>query len=264
MRAGAIHYEVNGTGAPVVFVHGLGVTSNVWFAQREVLSRDFRVIVYDRSGCGLSARRSEGYSIAGWADELAALLDDVEVETSIVVGHSLGSMVAQRFAETYPERTRALVLVGGEAALSPEGRDILTSRADVIERRGLSAVVDTWLESVLAPATREANPTLAGLLRAMFLANDAHTYVQQAMALRDGDVRPQQGDIRCPTLLLAGDQDPVTPVAWQRDIQAAIPGSRLQLFPDTAHMVMLESPSAFNVALLEFLLGLGPTSGGRP
>ena len=98
----------------------------------------------------------------------------------------------------------------------------------------------------------------------MFLANDAHIYVQQAMALRDGDVRPQQGDIRCPTLLLAGDQDPVTPVAWQRDIQAAIPGSRLQLFPDTAHMVMLESPSAFNVALLEFLLGLGPTSGGRP
>ena len=53
-------------------------------------------------------------------------------------------------------------------------------------------MVDTWLESVLAPATREANPTLAGLLRAMFLANDAHTYVQQAMALRDGDVRPHK------------------------------------------------------------------------
>ena len=263
MSAGAIHYEVNGTGAPVVFIHGLGGTSDIWFAQREALSRHFRVIVYDRSGCGLSDRRSEGYSIEGWADELAALLDDVEVEASIVVGHSLGSMVAQRFAETYPERTRALVLVGGEAALSPEDRDILTTRAEVIDERGLSAVVGSWLNSVLAPVTRDTNPALAGLLRAMFLANDVGTYVQQAMALRDGDVRPEQGDIRCPTLLLVGDQDPVTPLAWQRAIQAAIPGSTVQVIPESAHMPMLESPAAFNVALREFLLGLDPTSGGE-
>ena len=83
------------------------------------------------------------------------------------------------------------------------------------------------------------------------------------MALRDGDVRPEQGDIRCPTLLLVGDQDPVTPLAWQRAIQAAIPGSTVQVIPESAHMPMLESPAAFNVALREFLLGLDPTSGGE-
>lgn len=262
MRAGAIHYEVDGAGVPVVFIHGLGGASNIWFAQREVLSRHFRVIVYDRSGCGLSARRSEGYSIEGWADELAALLDDVEVETSIVVGHSLGSMVAQRFAAKYPERTRALVLVGGEAALSPEGRDILTGRADVIEERGLSAVVDSWLDSVLAPSTRVANPAVAGLLRAMFLANDAHTYVEQAMVLRDADVRPRLVDIACPTLLLVGDQDPVTPLAWQQAIAADIPGSEVRVISGAAHMPMLESVQEFDAALVEFLGGLGVLAQG--
>lgn len=256
MPAGAIHHEVDGEGATVVFIHGLGATSNVWFAQRTVLSEHFQVIVYDRSGCGLSCRRDEGYSIESWGAELARLLDDLGVATAVVVGHSLGSMVAQHFAATYPERTRALVLAGGEAALSPEGRDILSTRADLIETHGLSAAVDPWLSSVLAPATRVGNPALAGLLRATFLSYDPRSYAQQARALRDADVRTYHSGISCPTLLLVGDQDPVTPLAWQQAIQAAIPGSQVRIIPGAAHMPMLESPIAFNVALQEFLAGL--------
>lgn len=262
MSTGAIHVEVDGEGVPVVFVHGLGLTSNAWFAQRQHLSSRCQVIVYDRSGCGLSYRPDGGFSIDHWVAELAGVLDDLEVPTAVVVGHSLGSMVAQQFAATYPQRTRALVLVGGEAALSPEGRDILTVRADVIEGRGLAAVVDSWLDSVLSPATRVASPALAGLLRAVFVANDAHTYVQQAMVLRDADVRPRLGDIACPTLLLVGDQDPVTPLAWQQAIAADIPGSEVRVISGAAHMPMLESVQEFDAALVEFLGGLGVLAQG--
>lgn len=258
MSTPTLRYETEGSGPPVVFIHGLGATSNVWHAQRMVLSKYFRVIVYDRSGCGRSPASRDGYSIDGWADELAGLLDHLDVSTAVVVGHSLGSMIAQRFAAKYSSRTRALVLAGGEAVLSIEGRDILAERAELIQASGLVAAVEPWLSGVLSAATRAGNPALAGLLRAMFLAYDDATYAQQCLALRDGDVTGDHADIACPTLLLVGDQDPVTPLSWQQQIARGIPDSRIRIIPGTAHMTMLESPAAFNTAVLEFLAALSP------
>src|SRR5262249_61302511 len=117
----------------------------------------------------------------------------------------------------------------------------------------LLAAVGPWLTAVLSAATREANPALAGLLREMFLSNDARTYALHCLALRDGDVRGDQPNIACPTLLTVGDQDPVTPLSWQRQIAAAIADCRIRTIPNTAHMTMLEAPAVFNTALLDFL-----------
>jgi 3-oxoadipate enol-lactonase len=251
-----IHHEAQGDGPPIVFVHGLGATSNVWHAQRTTLSKYFRVITYDRSGSGRSQRARDSYSIEAWADELAGLLDHLAVPAAIVVGHSLGSMVAQRFAGKHPDRTKALILAGGEAALGPEARKVLTERARAIEAHGLGAVVDAWLAGVLCAATREANAALAGLTRAMFLANDAGTYALHCLALCDGDVCGDQRNISCPTLLTVGDQDVVTPLSWQQQIAAAIPNSRIRIIPNTGHMTMLEAPAVFNTVLMDFLAAL--------
>ncbi len=248
-----IHHEVQGEGPPIVFVHGLGATSNVWHAQRLALSNYFQVIVYDRSGCGSSHRSRGEYSIDAWADELAGLLDALAIPTAVVVGHSLGSMVALRFASKYAPRTKALILAGGEAELSEEGKKILTERAETIRAQGLPTAVSSWLSAVLSAATREANPALAGLLRAMFLANDANSYAAQCLALRDGAVSGGLASITCPTLLLVGDQDHVTPLSWQRKIAAGIRNSHIRTIPNTAHMTMLESPAVFNTVVLDFL-----------
>jgi 3-oxoadipate enol-lactonase len=251
-----IHHEVVGEGPPIVFIHGLGATSNVWHAQRMTLSRYYRVITYDRSGAGRSQRARGGYSIDGWTDELADLLNFLGVPAAVIAGHSLGSMVAQRFAGKHPNRTKALILAGGEAELGPEAKRILTERARSIEAHGLGAVVDGWLSAVLCAATREANAALAGLVREMFLSNDAETYALHCLALRDGDVRGDQRNIVCPTLLTVGDQDPVTPVDWQRQIAAGIANSRIRVIPHTAHMTMLEAPDVFNTVVMDFLAAL--------
>jgi 3-oxoadipate enol-lactonase len=251
-----IHYEVEGQGPPIVFIHGLGATSNVWHAQRTALSKYYRVIVYDRSGSGRSRRAGDGYSVEAWADELAGLLDHLAVPAAVVVGHSLGTMVAQRFAAKYADRTRALVLAGGEAELGPEEKKALTERARAIEAGGLIAVAGSWLTAVLSAATREANPALAGLVREMFLANDARAYALHCLALRDGAVRGDHSHIRCPTLLTVGDQDLVTPLSWQRQIAAGIANSQIRIIPNTAHMTMLECPAVFNTVLMDFLATL--------
>src|SRR3989442_7909959 len=100
-----IHHESDGAGPPIVFVHGLGATSNVWHAQRTTLSKQYRVIVYDRSGSGRSQQARDGYSVEAWTEELAGLLDHLAVPAAVVVGHSLGSTIAHRFAAKYADRT---------------------------------------------------------------------------------------------------------------------------------------------------------------
>ena len=140
--------------------------------------------------------------------------------------------------------------------MPPDARQALTERARVIEAEGMLAAVGPWLTAVLSAATREANPALAGLLREMFLSNDARTYALHCLALRDGDARGDHANISCPTLLTVGDQDPVTPLSWQRQIAAAITGSRIRIIPNTGHMTMLEAPAVFNTVVLDFLATL--------
>jgi 3-oxoadipate enol-lactonase len=251
-----IHHETQGEGPPIAFVHGLGATSNVWHAQRITLSKYYQVIIYDRSGSGRSQKSRTGYSVDAWADELAGLLDSLAIPSAVVVGHSLGSMVAQRFASKYADRTKAVVLAGGEAEFGPDGQKALTERAQLIEAEGLIAVADRWLAAVLSSATREANPALAGMVRDMFLSNDAATYAQHCLALRDGAVRSDHQKIFCPTLLTVGDQDLVTPLSWQRQIAAGIRNSQIRIIPNTAHMTMLETPAVFNTVLMDFLATL--------
>src|SRR5262249_5251417 len=125
-----------------------------------------------------------------------------------------------------------------------------------VEANGLGVVVGPWLSAVLSAATREANAALAGLVREMFLANDAKTYALHCLALRDGSVRGDQRNIVCPTLLTVGDQDPVSPLRWQRQIAAGIARSQIRIIPNTAHMTMLEAPAVFNTILLDFLATL--------
>jgi pimeloyl-ACP methyl ester carboxylesterase len=189
---------------------------------------------------------------------LAGLLDHLAIPAAVVVGHSLGSMVSLRFAARYAARTKALILAGGEADLTPEAKHILTERAGTIAAEGQLAVIGPWLNTVLAPATREANPVLAGLLREMFLGYDGKTYAQHCLALRDGAGQTNLAQIKCPTLLTVGDQDPVTPLSWQQAIARGIAGSRIRIIPNTAHMTMIEAPAVFNTVLLEFLATLDP------
>src|SRR5262245_30300037 len=248
-----IHYESQGDGPPVVFVHGLGGTSNVWHAQRVTLSKNFRVVTYDLSGSGRSDRSRRQYSIDGWADELAGLMDHLSIPAAVVVGHSMGTVVVQRFAAKYAKRASAIVLAGALVELGPPGKEAFTKRAETVEKEGMIGVADAVLGGALSAGSREGNLALTGMVREMLLSNDPACYAGHCRALIAGSAKADQEKIACPTLLVVGDQDPVTPLALQRQIAAAIKNSRIRIVPNTAHLTMLESPEAFNAILLEFL-----------
>ena len=253
IHGAAIHYETQGEGPPIVFIHGLGGTSNVWHAQRITLSRYFKVIVTDLTGSGRSDKTPRTYSLEQWADDSAGLIDHLQLDQAVVVGHSMGTAIVQKFAARHPQKTKAIILAGALVELGPPGKEAFAKRAEAVEKEGMIGVADAILAGALSAGTRERNPALTGMVREMLLANDPKCYAGHCRALIQGSARADQPNIKCPTLLVVGDQDPVTPLALQRQIAAAIGQARIRIVPNTAHLTMLECPEAFNAAVLEFL-----------
>jgi pimeloyl-ACP methyl ester carboxylesterase len=251
-----IFYEVVGEGLPLVLVHGLGTTSNIWHAQRAGLSKYFKVVTLDLPGSGRSDKSERHYTMERWVEQLAAFADAVRLDKFVLIGHSMTTVLAQKFAAKYGTRLAALVLCGPITELAPAGKDAFTKRAETVLKEGMIAIVDTVLGGALTPGTREANAALAGLLREVLLANDPACYAGHCHALLNGSARPDQPNIKTPTLILVGDQDGVTPLTNARAIATAISGARLRIIPATAHVTMLERPEAFNAALIEFLAGI--------
>ena len=250
-----IFYEITGEGLPLIFVHGLGGTSNVWHAQRIGLSKVCKVITLDLPGSGRSARNERAYTMERWADQVAALADHLQLDKFVLIGHSMSTILAQKCAAKYGQRISGLVLCGPLTELPAAGKDAFTKRAETVQKEGMIAIADAVLAGALTPATREANAVLAGLFREVLLANDPQSYAAQCQALVNGSARTDQASIRCPTLVLLGDQDGVTPLSMARAI-VAVANCKIKIIPATAHLTMAERPELFNAALVEFLSGL--------
>lgn len=251
-----IDYETHGDGPAIVCVHGLGGTANIWHAQRVTLSKYYRVVTYDLSGSGRSEKSRREYSIDAWADELSGLMDHLQLTQAVVMGHSMGTVIAQRFAAKYPQRTTALVLAGALVELNPPTKDVFRQRAELAEKEGMVPVADMVITGGLSAGSREKNLALTGMVREMLAANDPACYAAHCRALVAGSVKDDQPKIACPTLVIVGDQDPVTPLVLTLRIARAIKNSQIRIVPETAHMTMLESPGPFNAAVLEFLAGV--------
>lgn len=251
-----IFYEVAGEGLPLVFVHGLGGTSNVWHAQRVGLSKYFKVVTLDLPGSGRSEKTERQYSMERWVDQIAALADAARLDKLVLIGHSMSTVLAQKFAAKHGSRLTRLVLCGPITELAPAGQEAFAKRAEMVQKEGMIAVADHVLGGALTPATREGNAALAGLFREMLLANDPACYAGHCLALKNGSAKADQAYIKCPTLILLGDQDGVTPLANARAVAAAVPTARIRIIPGTGHLTMGERPELFNAALIEFLAGL--------
>lgn len=251
-----LFYEVVGDGPAIIFVHGLGGTGNIWHAQRTALAKYFKVITLDLPGSGRSDKTEEKYSMARWVDQIAGLADAAKLDKFVLVGHSMTTVLVQNFAAKYGTRLNALVLCGPITELAPAGKDAFAKRAELVQKEGMIAVADTVLGGALTPATREGNPALAGMVREMLLSNCPKCYAGHCHALREGSAKGDQANIKCPTLILVGDQDGVTPLASAKAIASALAGTQIRIVPATAHLTMLERPEAFNAALVEFLAGV--------
>lgn len=249
----SISYESVGEGRPMIFVHGLGGTGNVWHAQRGVLQKTHRVITIDLPGSGRSGKTDAIYSMDRWAEQIVELANQLKLDRFTIVGHSMSTILAQKIAGKYPKRVEAAILCGPMTELSAAAKEAFTKRKEAVQSEGMTAIVDLVLGGALTSATREANAVLAGLFREMLMSNDPVCYAGHCQALLDGSAKAEQPHIKCPMLILVGDQDVVTPLANARAIAAAVPTAKICIVPATAHLTMSERPDLFNALVLEFM-----------
>lgn len=243
--------EIQGQGEPVVMVHGLGGTSNVWQAQAQALSRRFKVIRPDLPGSGRS--RHEGkLSIEGFVQELKALFDQQSIDTATLVGHSLGTLIVQHFAVKYPDKVSRLVLVGPVKAPADNGRQGPRDRAQKVRAEGMEAIADAVVSAATSPSEQVQRSIAPAMIREMLMRQPAEGYAATCEALSEAQ-EPDQQAIACPTLLVVGSDDKVGPPAVARDIASRLPNAKLVEVPDAGHWLTLEQPAAVTSAIESFL-----------
>jgi pimeloyl-ACP methyl ester carboxylesterase len=246
-----LYYEALGSGPAVVLIHGGLVDMRLWEKQMRPLSQRFRVVRYDLRGYGRSAAAAEPFS---HLEDLRGLLDFVKIEKATLVGLSLGGIIAADFALEHPERVERLVLVGPglRGDKQPPPRD--AAAAVEAMSRGAEAFADASMRRELYAAVRPGSDAHA-LLRRMLLDN-----YKALPALRPGFLKypdpptaDRLADITVPTLVIIGSRDGRNLLNIADTLASHIPGARKVVIPGASHHPPVETPAAFNRALLDFL-----------
>jgi 3-oxoadipate enol-lactonase/4-carboxymuconolactone decarboxylase len=234
---------------PLVLLHSLGTNAHVWDDQVAELARSFRVIRPDLRGHGLTGCTPGPYSMGMFAEDLAALLDALEVERAHIGGISIGGLIAQAFAAAHPNRALSLILT--DTALSIPPSQSWSDRAALVRAEGIGAIADAVMARWVTPAFLGA-PATAGL-RAMLLRSPAEGYAAAAEAIAAADFTTSTSALTIPALVIVGEQDQATPVASAEALHQAIAGSSLVVVPGAAHIPTVEKPQEISAALRNFL-----------
>lgn len=252
-----IHYEVYGSGEPLVLVPGFAAGAWIWAKQIAQLSAKFRVVTFDPRGIGQSTFDAEPSTMRLLADDTDALLQLLEIDHAHILGVSFGGFVAQEFALAYPDATRTLSLCctsfGGPNHVPPS-MDIMTA---VLTPHGFNteARVRRNLLPAFSPDFARNHPDEVEEVIRLRLANPVaeDAYRAQLKAGLGFDAESRVGTIQAPTLVLSGDADAIVPAQNSRNLAAKIPGATLRLVEGGSHLFFIEQPDQFNQRVIEFL-----------
>jgi pimeloyl-ACP methyl ester carboxylesterase len=256
-----MHYEVHGSGFPLLLINGLGSDRGEWLHQIPAFTPHFRVVTFDNRGSGDSETPPGLYTTALMGDDAAALLAFLGIERAHVLGVSLGGMIAQEMALRHPGRVARLVLActspGGEVSERPS-REVLaaftrTPGGDPEEE------LSRMIPCLYTERYRRENPEAiaAFVKRRLARPASAEAHAFQLAAAVGHAAADRLSGIGAPTLVITGTGDRVVPPVNSRRIAARIPGARLVLLPGAPHRLFAENAEAFNREVLSFLLEEG-------
>jgi pimeloyl-ACP methyl ester carboxylesterase len=239
-------------GDPVLFLHGF---PDSWFSYSRVMAAlpaHVRAVVPSQRGHGDSDRPACCYRITDLADDAVALLDALGVSRATVVGHSMGSFVAQRIAIDHPERVSRLVLIGSGA--TPRTKPLIEVNGIV---QGLRDPVDSLFarEFQASTAFRPLPPTFLDRVVAESMKAPARVWHDALGGLLAGAATGELGRIQVPTLVIWGEHDGLFDRSQQDELLRRIQNSRLIAYPDIGHAPHWEDPARFLADLATFLDG---------
>lgn len=253
-----LHYTIDGSnGAWVCLSHSLACHSGMWDEQVAVLAREYRVLRFDTRGHGQSGVPAGPYSFVEMADDVAGLFDALGIERAHFIGLSMGGMIGQSLGLRHPQRLLSLTLADTSSRQPVGAEKMWGDRIAQARAQGMQALEESTLARWFTESFRAAHPEAMQRVGTMIRATPVEGYANCGFAISRINFTDQLKAIRCPVLVIVGEDDPGTPVVMSREISAAIPGSELVVLPQAAHLSNIEQADAFNSALLSFLRHAG-------
>jgi len=250
-----INYELSGKKeAPVVVLsHSLASSLAMWNPQMDALNPHFQVLRYDMRGHGKTEVISGPYTLELLADDVIGLLDALKIDRVHYVGMSIGGMIGQSLALNYAHRLRRLALCDTASIIPQEAQPIWQERINKTREKGIETQVDETMERWFTPAFLKQGAPILEIIRKQILATSVQGYLGCAEAIRKLNYLNRLSEIRIPTLIMVGEDDPGTPVSASEAIHERISNSKLVILPAARHLSNIEQKEAFNSALLTFL-----------
>ncbi len=248
----AVYYRREGKhdGVPLVFINSLGCDIRIWDDVIPTFLDRFQVIRYDKRGHGLSDT-PPGPMISDHAEDLEGLFTQLKINTAIVIGISVGGMIAQSFAAQYPDKVRLLVLCDtGIRIGTPAGWN---ERITAIREGGMASMADAILQRWFAPDFARMRPADYRGYMNMLLRMPVDGYIATCAAIRDADMTENAKKVQARALVIGGDQDLSTPPDVLGELAATLPHARIEMISGAAHLPCIEQPGALAANIDWFL-----------
>ncbi|MGI9585289.1 MAG: alpha/beta fold hydrolase [Acidimicrobiia bacterium] len=252
-----INYVERGSGPPVLLIHGLAGDFGAWESQIEAFSADHRVIAFDNRGAGRSTQVDEPITTEDMAKDTLALMDALDVESTHIVGRSMGGAIGQHIALLGPERVKTLTMCASFAKLDPLGRRVLINMREVLEWR------DSWADharhsvpNFVSGSFYNTHPEIVRGIERLIGGTTRlpACYIRQNQACLDHDTLDRLGEIDCPTLILAGGVDPICSIQATSWMQERMPQAETVIFEDSSHFFLMEEYDRFMAVLSDWFL----------
>ena len=248
-----IHYALEGDGPVVTLSHSLGCNLSMWDDQARALKGRYRVLRFDTRGHGQTGAPPGAYTLDQMADDLCGLLTGLGITETHFVGLSMGGMIGQVFALEHPEMVRSLVLCDTTSRYPKEARPLWEERIRTVEAKGMEPLVEPTLQRWFTAPFRQRRRDVMERVAAMLRSTPPQGYVGCCHAIPKIDVTDRLREVRCPALVIVGEDDPGTPVEMARAIHAALPMAELAILRSASHLSNMEQSEEFNRVLRGFL-----------
>lgn len=253
-----IHYQVIGApeGSPLlVFSNSLGTDFRIW---RDVIVRfvgECAILTYDKRGHGLSELGHTPYTMGDHIGDLEALLDELGQSQAIVIGLSIGGLIAQGLYEKRPDLVRAMVLCGTAHKIGDDA--LWNGRIEAVTQNGIESLADGIMQRWFSKEFPLEQPTAFDGYRAMLSRQLDAGYSASCTAIRDTDFTESAAKIGVPTLCVVGDQDGATPPPLVGELAKLIPDSRFEVIKNAGHLPCIEQPELLADMIKAFFDGAG-------
>jgi aminoacrylate hydrolase len=255
-----LYYERHGAGFPVLFISGLGGHGAYWRDQLPAFCHGFEMIVHDHRGVGQSDHSRIAYTVERMTQDTVALLDALGIAQAHIVGHSTGGAIAQMLALRHPERLASMVIAASWTKADAYFRRLFALRKEILTKLGPAAYLQAATLLLYPPFYIARNNEKLRQLEAQSLAifSAPEIVTSRIDAILAFDCTEELGRIRTPTLVVAAQDDIVTPAYFSEELARLIPGAEIKLFPQGGHCLTQVLPRDFNQAVLPFLMAHTP------